>query len=262
MPPDSRRASPFAARVNHLRARGGHEDSRVTYVELFFDLVFVFAVTQLSHGLLEHLTPLGAMQTAVLMLAVWWAWIDTAWITNWLDPGSHRGPADAVRADAGRARSGGVDPEGVRRSRAAVRARLRVGQVGRSLFMLWALKNHDAGNFRNFIRIIVWQARSALLWIAGALARRPGPADVVGDRGRHRNRRRRCSASGCRCSAARPPPTGRSKAATWPSAARCSSSSRSANRCWSPARPLPASPGPPSTSARSSSPSPAASRCG
>ena len=48
--------------------------------------MFVFAVTQLSHGLLEHLTPLGAMQTAVLMLAVWWAWIDTAWITNWLDP--------------------------------------------------------------------------------------------------------------------------------------------------------------------------------
>ena len=48
--------------------------------------MFVFAVTQLSHGLLEHLTPLGALQTAVLMLAVWWAWIDTAWITNWLDP--------------------------------------------------------------------------------------------------------------------------------------------------------------------------------
>ena len=40
-----------------LRVRGGHEHSRVTYVELFFDLVFVFAVTQLSHTLLEHLTP-------------------------------------------------------------------------------------------------------------------------------------------------------------------------------------------------------------
>ena len=86
MPTEFRRANPFAARANHLRARGGHADSRVTYVELFFDLVFVFAVTQLSHGLLEHLTPLGALQTAMLMLAVWWAWIDTAWITNWLDP--------------------------------------------------------------------------------------------------------------------------------------------------------------------------------
>src|SRR6186997_3625161 len=86
MPPEFRPASPFAARINHLRARGSHADSRVTYVELFYDLVFVFAVTQLSHGLLEHLTPLGALQTAVLMLALWWAWIDNAWVTNWLDP--------------------------------------------------------------------------------------------------------------------------------------------------------------------------------
>ncbi len=67
----------LAAHDNYLRARGqGH--SRVTYIELFFDLVFVFAVTQLSHALLEHLTPLGALQTAILMLAVWWTWIDTA----------------------------------------------------------------------------------------------------------------------------------------------------------------------------------------
>ena len=40
---------PLAARTSHLRVRHGH--SRVTFVELFFDLVFVFAVTQLSHGL-------------------------------------------------------------------------------------------------------------------------------------------------------------------------------------------------------------------
>src|ERR1043165_8450846 len=74
----------LAAQTKHLRVRDGH--SRVTFVELFFDLVFVFAVTQLSHALLEHLTPLGVLETAVLMLALWWAWIDNAWITNWLDP--------------------------------------------------------------------------------------------------------------------------------------------------------------------------------
>ena len=59
----------FAASTSHLRVRHGHEHHRVTYVELFFDLVFVFAVTQLSHGLLKHLTPLGVVQTALLMLA-------------------------------------------------------------------------------------------------------------------------------------------------------------------------------------------------
>jgi low temperature requirement protein LtrA len=156
-----------------LRARGGHADSRVTYVELFYDLVFVFAVTQLSHGLLEHLTPLGAFQTAVLMLAVWWAWIDTAWITNWLNP-----DRNAVRVMlfglmlAGLVMAASI-PKAFEDRALAFALAYALGQLGRGLFMLWALKNHDAGNFRNFIRIIVWQAASAVFWIAGAVAHGP-----------------------------------------------------------------------------------------
>ena len=49
----------FAASASHLRVRDGDHHHRVTFVELFFDLVFVFAITQLSHRLLDHLTPLG-----------------------------------------------------------------------------------------------------------------------------------------------------------------------------------------------------------
>ncbi|HEX2461890.1 MAG TPA: low temperature requirement protein A, partial [Vicinamibacterales bacterium] len=48
--------------------------------------MFVFAVTQLSHFLIEHFTLVGAAQTLLLMLAVWWVWICTTWVTNWLDP--------------------------------------------------------------------------------------------------------------------------------------------------------------------------------
>src|ERR1700743_649963 len=59
---------------------------RVPNAELFFDLVFVYAVTQLSHTLLGNFTPLGAVQNTLLFLAVWWAWVYTTWITNWLDP--------------------------------------------------------------------------------------------------------------------------------------------------------------------------------
>jgi low temperature requirement protein LtrA len=69
-----------------LRASGGHDRSRVTIIELFFDLVFVFAVTQLSHALLARLDAVGAMQIALLLIAVWWVWIFTSWVTNWLDP--------------------------------------------------------------------------------------------------------------------------------------------------------------------------------
>jgi len=69
-----------------LRGRGSLDSGKVGMVELFFDLVFVFAVTQLSHSLLAQLSILGAVQVALLMVAVWWVWIFTSWITNWLDP--------------------------------------------------------------------------------------------------------------------------------------------------------------------------------
>jgi low temperature requirement protein LtrA len=65
------------------RAEGPAE---VRPIELFFDLVYVLAVTQLTHHLLEHLSVRGAFQTLLLLMAVWWAWIDTAWFTNWFDP--------------------------------------------------------------------------------------------------------------------------------------------------------------------------------
>ena len=69
-----------------FRARIANQHSRVTYAELFFDLVFAYAVTQISHTLLGRFTALGALQTTLLFLSVWWLWVYTAWITNWLDP--------------------------------------------------------------------------------------------------------------------------------------------------------------------------------
>src|SRR4051794_18447704 len=68
-----------------LRERGPGK-ARVMPVELFFDLVYVFAITQLSHLLLTHLDSHGAFQTVLLEVAVWIAWVSTAWFTNWFDP--------------------------------------------------------------------------------------------------------------------------------------------------------------------------------
>ena len=88
---------------NHslLRARGGEESSKVTFVELFFDLVFVFAVTQLSHSLLEHLHRLGAAaDDAPAHGGV--VGVDLHLLGDQLArSGEDRRPADAVRADAG-----------------------------------------------------------------------------------------------------------------------------------------------------------------
>jgi low temperature requirement protein LtrA len=70
----------------YARRREGGEEQRATALELFFDLVFVFAVTQISHFLLDHLTIEGAAQSLLLLMVTWWAWNYTTWVTNELDP--------------------------------------------------------------------------------------------------------------------------------------------------------------------------------
>jgi low temperature requirement protein LtrA len=160
----------LAARANHLRIRRAHEHSRVTYVELFFDLVFVFAITQLSHGLLEHMTLQGVLQTGFLMLAVWWLWINVSWTTNWLDPekGAVRLMLVALML-AGLVLSSSIPHAFEARAHSFALAYVFM-QAGRTLFMLWALKGHSPGNYRNFQRILAWALFAAVLWIAGAYA--------------------------------------------------------------------------------------------
>ena len=53
------------------------DSDAVSPIELFFDLVFVFAISQLSHHLLQHLTWRGAAETTVLLLAVFSVWAYT-----------------------------------------------------------------------------------------------------------------------------------------------------------------------------------------
>ena len=154
--------------TNYLRPRG-HGHAVVTTVELFFDLVFVFAVTQLSHTLLEHFTLIGTLQVALLFTAVWWAWINTSWVTNWLDP-----QWSAVRLLlfalmlAGLVLSMSI-PKAFSTYGLAFALGFAATQLMRDGFMLWALRRHHRGNFRNFQRIFTWHAAAVVLWIAGGL---------------------------------------------------------------------------------------------
>ncbi|MFZ0266222.1 low temperature requirement protein A [Caulobacter sp.] len=149
------------------RASGGH--ARVTYVELFFDLVFVFAVTQLSHGLMAHPTLAGVVETSLLLMAVWWAWIFTAWVTNWLDP--ERPPVRImlfVVMVVGMVLTMSIPKAFGERGLIFALAFVAI-QLGRSLFTAWAMRSHPFQS-RNFIRISLWFAASGVLWIAGGLA--------------------------------------------------------------------------------------------
>ena len=68
----------------HVRSVEG--DERVTPLELFFDLVFVFALTQVTGFLAANESGEGLLRGALLFAALWWAWEAYAWLTNTLDP--------------------------------------------------------------------------------------------------------------------------------------------------------------------------------
>ena len=154
-----------------------HQHSRVTYAELFFDLVFVFAVTQISHTLLAHFTPLGALQVTLLFLAVWWVWVYTSWITNWLDP-----EKTPVRLLLFALTLGGLvlstsipaafDGRGL-----WFAAAYAAMQVGKTVFLWLSTTSAQPLARMNAVRITAWLSLSAIFWITGGLAE--GPSRLV-----------------------------------------------------------------------------------
>ena len=58
------------------------DEYNVSPLELFFDLVFVFAFTQVTALLAEDLTWVGLVRGTALLLVVWWAWVGYSWLTN------------------------------------------------------------------------------------------------------------------------------------------------------------------------------------
>jgi low temperature requirement protein LtrA len=61
-------------------------EQRVTPLELFFDLVFVFAITQVTSLMSADPTWSGLGRGLLVLAAVWWAWTAYAWLTNTLEP--------------------------------------------------------------------------------------------------------------------------------------------------------------------------------
>ncbi|CAM5351784.1 putative membrane protein OS=Afipia felis OX=1035 GN=NCTC12722_01589 PE=4 SV=1 [Afipia felis] len=160
----------MSAARSFLRERTPHGHHRVTYVELFFDLVFVFAITQISHTLLAHFTPLGLLQVLILFFAVWWVWIYTSWITNWLDP--ERTPTRLMlfaMMIAGLLLSTSIPKAFDSRGLAFALAFVAM-QLGRTVYAALAVPASETAMRMNLWRIAVWLACSGVFWIAGGLA--------------------------------------------------------------------------------------------
>ena len=153
-----------------FRDHDSADGAKVTNIELFFDLVFVFATTQLSSRLLAHLTPVGAFETLLLFLAIWWLWMYTSWATNWLDP--ERG---AVRLlllviAVGSLVLSAALPDAFGKFGMTFAVGYVVMQVVRTAAIALVSIGVNGDRVRNFVRILFYFALSAPLWIAGATA--------------------------------------------------------------------------------------------
>jgi low temperature requirement protein LtrA len=153
--------------ARHLRRRGEGVEQPITTVELFFDLVYVFAITQLSHLILDDLTVAAVGRAVFLLVVVWWAWIYTTWMANWFNPAS-----PAVRAVLtgvmlvsllmAAALPGAFGATGVLFAFSYVAL-----QVGRNAAAARLLRR-DLPLRDVFERLVGWSAASGVLWLTGA----------------------------------------------------------------------------------------------
>jgi low temperature requirement protein LtrA len=149
-----------------LRDRSGAQ--RVTNIELFFDLVYVFAVTQLSHYLLGHADLRGALQAGLLLMMVWLVWSYTTWVTNWLDPDLMAVRLLLVALMLVSLAMSVSLPRAFEDLGLWVGGAYAVQQIGRSLFMVIALRGHPLE--ANFQRILAWCVVSSAFAVAGGVA--------------------------------------------------------------------------------------------
>src|SRR3954468_8455679 len=153
-----------------VRRPGDGAPRRATSLELFYDLAFVFAITQVSHLLLTHLTWAGAGQSLVVLAVVWWAWNYTTWVTNELDAES---PVVRVLVLAVMLLSlllAVAVPEAFG-DRALLFAGCYVAiQVGRHTFLTFATAAPGTIERERSARILTWFVAAGVLWLAGAFA--------------------------------------------------------------------------------------------
>jgi low temperature requirement protein LtrA len=159
-------APPIVPQLPIIRTRSEGEQ-RATFFELFFDLVYVFAVTQLSHHLLDKLSWAGAAETAFMLVAVYWAWNYTTWMTNWFDPDTVPVRLVLVFVMLASILMSVAIPQGFGEYALLFACAYSGLQIGRNAFVVAAT---PPGAFhQNFRQILAWSLLSAPVWVAGGI---------------------------------------------------------------------------------------------
>jgi low temperature requirement protein LtrA len=156
------------ASSRHLRPRGQGIAQPVTTVELFFDLVYVFAITQLTHLILHDLTVGAVARASFLLLVVWWAWICTTWMANWFDPNSAAVGMLLTGVMLASLLMAAAIPRAFGADGVLFAVSFITLQVGRSAAAAYLLrKDHPLRD--TFQRVAAWSVLGGVLWLVGSV---------------------------------------------------------------------------------------------
>ncbi|QLQ39960.1 low temperature requirement protein A [Micromonospora robiginosa] len=144
---------------------------RATFLELFFDLVFVFALTRVSQRLVAdvdgaHMTT-GVLRTLLLFLVLWHVWTITTWVTSRYEPERLVIQAVVVGVMFGSLVLGVTLPRALEERALAFALTYVVIMVGRPLVLMVALRGHPRRMVP--VRLTGWAVATAPLWLVGAL---------------------------------------------------------------------------------------------
>ncbi|MEO3924715.1 low temperature requirement protein A [Micromonosporaceae bacterium B7E4] len=152
------------------------EHSRqASFLELFFDLAFIVAFTLLSARMVRDLSWLNLGQTLILMAAVWWVWVATAWSTDWFNPNQ---PLIRVLVlgvmFVGLVQAAAI-PGAYGEHGLLFAGTYALVHLGRAALLLPALRGHPIQ--RRSLLVAVWFALSAIPWVIGGIL--TGPARQI-----------------------------------------------------------------------------------
>ncbi|MCW3844354.1 low temperature requirement protein A [Micromonospora yasonensis] len=166
----------MAGRTDLLRK--GESPQQATFLELFFDLAFVFVIARIAVRITEQLERSGVAegwivfpsvgQTLLLLMPLTWVWTLTAWTTARFDPRRLPVQAVVIMTMFGVLIMSAALPSAFRGGGVAFAVAYVAIQVGRSVAFVFILRGHK--HRRTFARELVWFSLTGVLWLAGAFA--------------------------------------------------------------------------------------------
>jgi low temperature requirement protein LtrA len=156
-----------------LLRRRDEESAGVTSIELFFDLVYVLAITQITQLLVGHLSLPEAGRAFVLLLAIWAGWNYTSWFTNYFNPEALQIRAVLIGLMLASLVMSASLPNAFSGWGLTFAIAYVALNLGRTTFALISLKS-DSPLTGVFQRPLVWWSVTGALWIAGGFAHDQG----------------------------------------------------------------------------------------